>query len=251
MLTHCPECNGELSTAAAACPHCGAPVAQGKIAQPEPIVVQKKSHFLRNCLICGCFLALLGGAALVALPVYMVNQLKAAVVTAADTPVLAAEIAPGTAPPQGYEWKGGVNFSMFGFKAKGVCVAPKGALGGGQSFIVSGGFSQKRTSKEEIHDAVTKFLQAMETGPKTGHSGSTTIISHVEEELPIGAGTETVKAQHMVSEDDETKKRATEYVVILDKFPNEFGHLVIVGIGPETGFDLDGFKAFLKTVKTN
>ena len=262
MLTHCPECQKELSTAATVCPHCGAPVDHGMVKQQQqpqipqqPIAAPPKSHFLRNCLLCGCLLAVLAGVAVFALPVYMVAQIQKSVVQKADAPALAAKVAPGVAAPPGYEIKGGIDFAMFGIKAEGVAIAPTDVeLGKGKepkTLLAFGAFSGKTQSKEQIHDQVEKFLTQMSQGGGAGaggQRGSTKIVTQEEVDVNVGPGTDTVKAMHMVTEDERSQKRMTEWIVVVDDYDNEFGYLIVAGMGSEKEFDEAAFKAFLKTV---
>lgn len=260
MLTHCPECKGELSTAANNCPHCGAPVNHGQLAArggpPQQLGAPppKQSHFLRNCLACGCLLFVLLVAAVVGIPAYMFSQIKNSMVDKAGAPALAAAVAPGVQPPTGYELKGGANFAMFGIKAKGVFMAPVGVeLGNGQppkTLLAFGAFSGKNQTKEQIHEQVEKFLTQMAQGGQGGgQGGRTKVVSQGEEDLPIGpGGASTVKALHIVGEDDRGQ-RTTQYLVLLDDYENEFGYLIVAGLGTEKDFDVDALKGLLKTVK--
>jgi hypothetical protein len=137
LLTHCPECQGELSTAATTCPHCGVPVDHGKAAQPAKPAAQ--SHTLRNCLACGCVLVVLLTVAGVFAAVTFAKRLAASAVSQKDAPALAAKIAPGTQPPPSYELKGGLDFNMFGWKAQCVAIGPQGK--NGNTVILTGAFS--------------------------------------------------------------------------------------------------------------
>lgn len=67
-LTDCQDCGGKVSRRSAACPHCGAPLAQGKTNQ----ALQPSNH------INPIHAALVIVAALVLIPIYIVNQEKTA-----------------------------------------------------------------------------------------------------------------------------------------------------------------------------
>src|SRR5581483_6712976 len=125
MLTHCPECQKELSTAATQCPHCGAPVNQGQLAgggapvarpvtpgyaqpgyaqpgypqgagqPPEP----PKGHFWRNCCLVGCLVTvLLCGGSGVAFYMWANKHFPR---DPQQVAALSESVAPGAKPPTG------------------------------------------------------------------------------------------------------------------------------------------------------
>jgi hypothetical protein len=213
-----------------------------------PIAGPKKSHFLRNCLACGCILGLLGVVAFFVLAASIEGLMKKSVVEAKAVPALAAQVAPGTVPPPGTEYKKSVDFSLVWLAAKVVCVAPTGQ-GKPGTILLYGGFSQKSKTREQLQEQVQKILGAIEASSASQDpDAQTKVVSTVEEELPVGTGTDTVKAVHMVTEDQKTKDREVEYFVVLDPYDNEFGYLLVAAVGKQTTFDVEILKAFLKTV---
>src|SRR5271169_4849996 len=140
MLTHCPECQQELSTAASQCPHCGAPVDHGKVAgggSSSPVARPvspggyaqpagappgpPQSHCFRNCLIVGCVVLVLFGIGFFVLVSMFVSNIQKSITT--DPALMAADgqsMAPEASIPAGYEGYKGIDINFFGFfKAKG------------------------------------------------------------------------------------------------------------------------------------
>jgi hypothetical protein len=262
MLTHCPECNGQLSTDAATCPHCGAPVQKGQGAaptarpvgaapayaqpmQPQPPPQQPpQSHFLRNCFICGCLLVVLAMAGIILVPILAVNKLKNSVVTGqANVTALGQKVMPGYTLPKGWDnpKNFGIDLSMFGmFTAKGV------GLVNGESVIMAGSFIPKPGSTDDLKNTMMQGAAA-NSGGNQGQTTTTTLVND-KVDMVLGSG-ETVPVIHEVTQDQQGKKRVL-YLLLLDPFDNELGWLGIMAMGPEDTFDLDGFKAFLGSVKT-
>lgn len=253
MLTHCPECQKELSTAATQCPHCGAPVNQGHIAGGVPVAQPvspgnaqpapaPQSHCFRNCLIAGCVIVLLMGVGFFAVSAMFVNKLKSSFT---DKPEKIAEVgqsvAPGATTPAGYEPKFGVNLSWFGFEAKGVFLMKGGDPNQGGTVIGYGAMKGKG-DKDQVRDAFQKGLQ------NAGKGGGEQTVEK-EETVELDVGGEPKKVMHMITVDQQSGRKQEMYLLILDDWGNEFGWLGIGAVGPEGKFDLDGFKAFLGSLK--
>lgn len=279
MLVNCPECQKQVSTSATQCPHCGAPVSSGPPMakpvnpgypqQPQPGYPQQagypqpgfapgapqqppppQSHCLRNCLILGCILTLLAIVAVVAVPVYMVKKLASSFT---QDPVAATalgqKVAPGATPPAGYEPKFGIDFNMFGQKIQGTFISS----GKGQDInpnadtIIAWGALNQKKSSHELQDSFQQALAAKKGQPNDPNAPKEKVDSTEEVEFTI-AGQPT-KVLHMVATDQQSGKKLSYYFVVLDGWNNEFGWLGVGAVGPDDKFDLEGFKAFLASLK--
>lgn len=56
-LQPCSECGRDVSTRAANCPHCGAPVSGGSISDPQTVHGRGEGLFMKS-LNCGCMVIL-------------------------------------------------------------------------------------------------------------------------------------------------------------------------------------------------
>jgi hypothetical protein len=245
MLTHCPECQKELSTAATQCPHCGAPVNQGAMAggapMGQPVAGPPQSHCLRNCLIGGCVLVVLIGIGFFAATAMVVSKIKSSFTDdPAQVAAIGQSVAPGATTPPGYAAKG-VDIDWFGVKAKGVFLT-KGVSNAGDSIIGYGALAGKKMNKDDVR---ATFERALE---QQGHSKSGSQQVEKQEEVEFDVGGQPTKVLHTIST-DQSGKRLTQYVVVLDDWNNEFGYLGVVGMGLEDKFDLDGFKSVLAGLK--
>ncbi len=253
MLTHCPECNQELSTAATQCPHCGAPVKAGNLAgtpvvkpvspgfaQPEP---PPQSHCFRNCLIVGCVLVVLVIAGFVTAGV-VVGKKFADSFTQDPVKVAAIgqSVAPGATTPPGYESKFAMDLSVFGFKGKGAFLT-KGDPNQGGMVIGYGAVSQKGNRQ----DVSEKFQQALAKVNNQGGNQNTQVEK--QEEVDLDVGGQPRKALHMIAVNQNNNQKDEMYILVLDNWDNEFGWLGVGAKGPEGKFDLDAFKTFLGSLK--
>jgi hypothetical protein len=283
MLTTCPECQKELSTAATQCPHCGAPVSHGHLSggesgkppmakavpqaypaqpgypqpgypqagypQPGGPPQQPKSNCLRNCLIFGCLLVFLGIAAFVGLTWYAATVLKQSVATTpAEIAAIGQKVAPGATTPTGYTEKFGLNVNMFGQKWQGAFISNGSGDPNESTIIAWGALNVKPQDKKQLEDSFEKALQAGQGGGGRNGPNSAKKID-LEETVELQIGGEAHKVLHMVATDQNSGAKTESYFVILDPWNNEFGWLGVGASGPEGKFDLDGFKAFLAKLK--
>jgi hypothetical protein len=207
--------------------------------QPPP----PQSHFLRNCFICGCVLVLIAMGAMVALPILAVSKVKNSFTTnPATVTAIGQKVIPGYAPPKGWDnpKNFAIDFSMFGmFTAKGV------GLTNGGSLIMAGSCLPKPASLDDLKNTMMQGVNA-NSGNNQGSQTTTTLVND-EVDMVLGSG-ETVKVKHEVNQDQQGKKQVL-YLLLVDPCDNEFGWLGVMGIGPDDSFDLDGFKAFVATLK--
>ena len=258
MLTRCPECQQEVSTQATQCPHCGAPMgaavakpvappsAQPAFAQPAP-PPQPQSHCLRNCLIVGCVLVVLVVGGVFVAGAMLASKIKNSFTQ--DPQKIAsigASVAPGATTPTGYSEKFGVDMSWFGFKAKGAFLA-KGDPNSGGTVI---GYGAMQADKNNVNKEKVKegFQQALQNAGNQNQQGKRQQVEK-SEEIELDVAGQPTKAVHMIMVDEDTKKRSSMYVIVLDDWNNEFGWLGVGAVGPEDSFDMDGFKAFLGSLK--
>ena len=262
MLTHCPECKGELSTNANVCPHCGAPVDHGRLASGgappagaaapaafhQPITAPPKGHALRNC--CGCifFLLVLFGLAVG----FVFMKMKQGWQPPEAAPGVAATLAPGSQPPAGWAYLGADDITIFGkMVSKAVVLSPGGRKperGAPVPLMGAAAFGIKPERRAELRQVIEEAIDKMATEGKPVGKHSK-IVSESEETYPLGPGTDTTKVSHIVSENEDTKEKSDTFLAVVEPYDNEFGWVVLFGMGPEKQFDAEAFKAYLKTVK--
>jgi hypothetical protein len=219
------------------------PTSQGdKMAQPAGLPPdQPQSHCLRNCLIGGCLLVVVLGVGFFALTAMFVSKIKNSFTDdPARVTAIGQEVAPGATAPSGYTQKA-IDISWFSFKAKGVILA-KGDPDKDGTVIAYGALAS-RGDRNQVREA---FEKAVEGAGQKGAGGPQTVEK--EEEIDMDVAGEKVKATHIVSTDSGGRKLA-KYVLILDQWNNGFGWLGIGAMGGEDKFDMDGFKAFLASLK--
>jgi hypothetical protein len=284
-LVSCPECQKQVSTAASQCPHCGAPVSQGSapMAQPvgQPYPPQQpqyqqqpgfpqqpgypqggypqggyaqqppppKSNCLRNCLIFSCLLLVACIVAFAGLSYYAMNKLKQQIATTpAEIAAIGQKVAPGAKTPPGYTEKFALNMDMFGFKAQGAFIL-NGADPETGTTIAWGALNAKPSDKKQLEEQFQKALAAGSQGQGGGGNPGGPKKVDSEETVELLIGGEPTKVLKIIATDEESGRKSESYFVILDPWNNEFGWLGVGASGPEGKFDLDGFKAFLATLK--
>jgi hypothetical protein len=250
MLTHCPECNQELSTAATQCPHCGAPVKQGSLAgtpvsKPVYVTPPPQGRCFRNCLIAGCILVVLIAAGVVVTGVVVARAIKNSfTMDPVQIAAIGQSVAPGATAPPGYESKAAMDVNIFGaIKAKGAFLM-KGDPNRGGMVIGYGAFSKKG----EKQDVGQKFQQVLENMNNQGGPQGQNQVEK-QEEVDLDVAGEPRKALHMISVNQNTNQKQEMYILVLDNWSNDFGWLGVGAVGPEGKFDLDGFGAFLASLK--
>ncbi|MBI3722582.1 hypothetical protein HY251_01300 [bacterium] len=219
--------------------------APGAAAPPPYDAQQPKSHCLRNCLIVGCLLVVLGVVGTFFTLYWVGSKFMSSFVQGPGATTIAQSVAKGAVPPPGYELVG-VDFNMFGYKAKGFLAAPKGGSKG--LLLACGAWEPKPKDVEETRAGIEKAIQSSPQAGRGG-SGGQTIVEQGTEEFEIGTEGEKVKAFRLLVE-DQRKQRLLEYVILLDSFDNEFGYLAIAALAPDDGQGTDPqeLKDFLKTI---
>lgn len=189
-----------------------------------------QSSLLKNCLIVGCLMALVGAIGFGAFTWWIANKVGQAFT---DDPTkvqeLAGRILPGAKAPQGYSGVGG---DLFGFSGV-VFSATQGEAQPGQAdFIIVRLPKTDDVSIEEIR-------QQMESGMKEGGSNSDQKVLS-QETIKLNVGGKPVQAGKLVVEEN-GKKEDQVVAIFLDK---ENHMIIVIAEGPSEGFEKAPVQSF-------
>jgi hypothetical protein len=158
---------------------------------------------------------------------------------------ISQNVAGSATVPAGYTQVAGVDFGVFSFKAKGVILQKGGDPKAGGTVIAYGALTAKPQEKAALRDSLEKAMQGATGGGQAQQQRQ--VVS--QEEVDMQVGSETQKVLHIISTDQQGGNKQSQYFVFLDGWNNEFGWLGVGAMGPDDKFDLDGFKAFLASLK--